>query len=89
MRSVERRGQPRLRYRGLLTLVAPGVPPTAATIRNLSTSGICLDLDQALEPGTFVCLEGPGFLAQGVVSYCERHGLHYRAGVAMDPLEAA
>ncbi|MBZ5575723.1 MAG: PilZ domain-containing protein [Acidobacteriia bacterium] len=89
MEVEDRRAESRPRYVGLLTLVAPGIEPISATIRNLSSSGICLETAVALEPGTLLCLDGPGFLAQGVVSYCKRHGIRYRVGVAMQPLEAA
>jgi hypothetical protein len=93
MTADKKRSEARIRSRGPVTILAPGLERISGTIYDVSASGLGLDLEThsalGLGVGTRVVIDGQGFDAEGVVRYCERLGPVYRVGVDLKPAEPA
>jgi hypothetical protein len=85
MTADERRKESRIRSRGRVKLVAEGAVGISGSIYDVSISGIGVDTESGISPGTLVRIDGEGFAAEGVVRYCSRRGHLYRVGVALRP----
>jgi len=85
MGNDERRVESRIRSRGRVKLLADGAAGVPGSIYDVSVSGIGVDTESGISPGTLVRIDGEGFAAEGVVRYCGRHGPRYRIGVALKP----
>jgi hypothetical protein len=87
MKADKQRSETRIRSRGPVTILAPGLEQIRGTIYDVSAAGLGLDLEMnsALVQGTCVVIDGQGFAAEGVVRYCERVGQIYRVGIELKP----
>lgn len=84
----DRRAEPRNKSRGRFQLLVDGAEPLATTAYNTSPSGICLEAFAPVETGTAVRVDGEGFIAHGVVRYCNNHRGAYRIGISFVPVES-
>lgn len=89
MTADEQRRESRIRSKGPVKLVAEGAVGISGAIYDVSVSGISVDTESGISPGTFVQIDGEGFAAEGVVRYCSRRGRQYRIGVALSPAAPA
>ena len=87
MMSDDRRAEERLKSGGQFQLLVGGAEPLKATVYNTSPSGICLEAIVPVEKETEVRLDGEGFVADGVVRYCEKCGGLYRIGIGFVQVE--
>ena len=87
MEATEHRTHQRIAWRGLVRLLIPGRDPVEATIADISESGCGVCIEQAIDPGVEVTIDGVGFYGAGVVRYCYRlHGA-FRAGIELRPAD--
>ena len=92
MTNDDKRSNPRIRSKGIVTLLPEGgVPVHDASIYDVSPSGLGLGLETpaGLAPGTAVAIRGTGFAAQGVVRYSYHMGQVFRLGIELTPVTAA
>jgi hypothetical protein len=88
MASYENRSEGRIRSRGRVTLLVDGVDQIPGTIRDVSISGISLETKSGIACNTVVLIDGPGFVGEGIVRYCEPFGPVFRVGVQLRPANA-
>jgi len=91
MKDAEKRCEPRLRSRGIVSLQIEGRDlPVPSIIIDVSPSGLGLGLEAAesVEKGTVVVIDGVGFAALGTVRYCAHVGSIFRIGIELKPLPA-
>jgi hypothetical protein len=86
MMFEERRVEERVRSKGRFQLFVDGAEPL--TVYNTSPTGICVEAIAPVEKETEVRLDGEGFVANGVVRYCERLGGLYRIGIGFVPVKS-
>ena len=80
---TERRAEARIAWKGNLRLEVAGGAAIPAAIRDISTNGFGLWIDQPLAPGVAVVVLGEGFRGEGTVQYCEAQGQRYRIGLLL------
>ena len=85
MEDLDQRKEPRVRWKGEVSLRAGDADAVSGTIYDVSTSGIAVVVGSEISAGTPVQFEGTGFTGGGVVRYCYRQGQGYRLGVALEP----
>jgi len=81
--SSENRKEARIRSRGEMRLCVDGRDDIAATLCDVSESGICVETREGISPGIAVHIDGQGFTADGTIRYCRPDGESYRIGVAL------
>jgi hypothetical protein len=88
----ERRSEPRYLCADLVTVVTPGgESPRAGAVANLediSPSGACVQLEEALEVGTDIELVCSTCRLKGKVRYCRFVEIGYDVGVEFEPRAA-
>ena len=85
----ERRSEPRYMCSELVTIVTPGAagPPAeaVANLEDISPSGACLQLEEAIQVGTDIEIVCSQCRMKGKVRYCRFVEIGYDVGVALDP----
>ena len=88
MMFEERRVEERVKSKGRFQLFVDGAEPLTTTVYNTSPTGICVEAIAPVEKETEVRLDGEGFVANGVVRYCERLGGLNRIGICFVPVKS-
>jgi hypothetical protein len=65
-------------------LEAPGQAELVANLEDISPSGACMQLEEAVPPGARVCLRLGRYRFRGQVLYVRRNEIGYFAGVRFD-----
>ncbi|HLY19810.1 MAG TPA: PilZ domain-containing protein [Bryobacteraceae bacterium] len=83
---TERRVEPRFLCSDLIKVCMDGAQPAEliANLEDISPSGACLQLDQAVAPGVRITLRLGRRRFRGRVRYCVRNEIGYFAGVQFD-----
>lgn len=89
MNDENKRSEPRIRSKGVLTLMADGAGPVEASILDVSPSGLGLGLEAAagFTIGTPVEIHGAWLTASGVVRFSHQRGQTFRLGIELIPVE--
>jgi hypothetical protein len=87
MKDPDQRKEPRVRWRGPVSVRVGDANAFSGKIYDISASGIAVVAEGEISVGTSVQIDGDGFSGQGIVRYCCRHGEGYRLGVALEPVE--
>lgn len=84
MEQNDRRRELRVRSRGQVLLTTEDERSIPATIRDVSTLGMCVETAEELTAGDPLRIELHGLGALGVVRHCVRKDDKYQIGVTLD-----
>ena len=83
--AENQRAERRIKSKGRFALSVAGGDSVLANVCDISISGMCLEAEKGIEPGSAVRLDGDGIIADGVVRYCRFENGLYWIGVALQP----
>jgi hypothetical protein len=88
MTSEGHRVEHGVKSRGQFQLLVNGAEALTTTVYHTAPFGISLEAVTPVGTGTAVRLDGEGFIADGVVRYCNSHGGTYRIGICFVPVRS-